>query len=239
MLFIIRRRLKSFLYEERKLLIAKITENDFFTIINQIMIIKDFPQIYFLSNKEVQELYGGDISKINKRKRGMSAREFLKIVGHSSIGYRIFDSRKRSDHFAGNVVTDDKNHGIYFTIDKKEVFRYILSAALEDFGDSIAEISFINKNGNLVRDARIAKGNDTDGCYKAHRFYIKSVYSLNDCRYINDFYDESYSGFQELIKDESEHGLYRKSVNYFLKKGMCQAAKALKDIHEMRQKENK
>ena len=46
-----------------------------------------------------------------------------------------------------------------------------------------------------------AGGTDTNGCYKAHRFYIKSV-------------------------------------NYFWKKGMYQAAEVLKDIHEMRQKEN-
>ena len=48
---------------------------------------------------------------------------------------------------------------------------------------------------------------------------------------MNHLYNIAYPEFQRLINDESEYGLYRKSINYFKEKGMDQTVKALQDIH--------
>ena len=225
-MFLIRKGLKGISWEEKKLLSAKIIDNDFFTIFNLLMIIENSKRIFLLNNKEVQELSYSNISQRKKIKQGISA----KIFG-DKIGYRLFDSKKRKDHFAGNMVIDDKKHGIYFTIDEKEVFRFLMCASLEDFGDKIAEITFKNKNGKFICNAHIAKGNDSKGTYRARKFYIKNVYSLNNYNLVNHLYNIAYPEFQRLIDDESEYGLYRKSINYFKEKGMDQTVKALQDIH--------
>ena len=61
-MLLIRKRLKGISWEEKKLLSAKIIDNDFFTIFNLLMIIENSKRIFLLNNKEVQELSYCNIS---------------------------------------------------------------------------------------------------------------------------------------------------------------------------------
>ncbi len=231
MFFIIRKGLKNFSDEEKRKLVVKIIDNDFLTVFNLIMIIRDLKKLYLINNKDVKELVNSDISLRKKIKRGISSKTFINNVGEK-VGYRLFESNKRKNHFIGNIVIDDKKHGIYFTIDEREVFRFFMCASSEDLGDSIAEISFRNKNGKLIKNAHIAKGCDSKGTYRAHRFYVKDVYSLNDYDFVNHLYEVAYPVFQNLIYDDSKYGMYRKNIKYFEEKGMHETVRALQDIHK-------
>ncbi len=226
-----RKRLNTFSEEERKKIVEKIIDNDFYTVFNLTMIIRDSGKIYLINNKEVQELVDSSISCRKEIKKGISSKKFLNTVGEKT-GYRIFDANRRKDHFAGNIVTDAKKHGIYFTIDEREVFRFLMSASSEDFGDTIAEISFRNKNGKLIRNAHIANGFDSNGTYRAHRFYVKKTHSLDDYDFVSHLYEVAYPNYQLLIYDDSENGLYRKSISYYDDKGMKETVRALQDIHK-------
>lgn len=228
-MLLIRKGLKGISWEEKKLLSAKIIDNDFFTIFNLLMIIENSKRIFLLNNKEVQELSYCNISQRKKIKQGISAKTF-----GDKAGYRLFDSKTRKDHFAGNMVIDDKKHGIYFTIDEKEVFRFLICASKEDFGDKMAEITFKNKDGKFICNAHIAKGHDSNGTYRARKFYVKNVYSLDDYNLVNHLYNIAYPEFQRLIDDEAEDGFFRKNINYFKEKGMDKTVKALQDIHNKR-----
>ena len=231
MFFTIGKGIKRLSVDEKGKLARKIIDNDFQTVFNHVMIIKAMGKMFFLNRKDVQELAKSDISTRKKIKKGISSKKFINDVGEK-VGYRIFDKNKRKDHFTGNTVTDDKKHGIYFTIDEREVFRFLMCASTEDFGDTIAEISFRNKNGKLIRNAHISKGYDTKGTYRAHRFYVRNVKSLNDYNYISHLYEEAYPGIQLLIYSDFEYGLYKKSITYFEKKDMQETVRALRDIHK-------
>ena len=97
-MLLIRKGLKGISWEEKKLLSAKIIDNDFFTIFNLLMIIENSKRIFLLNNKEVQELSYCNISQRKKIKQGISAKTF-----GDKAGYRLFDSKTRKDHFAGNI----------------------------------------------------------------------------------------------------------------------------------------
>ena len=109
-----------------------------------------------------------------------------------------------------------------------------MCAFKEDFGDKMAEITFKNKDGKFICNAHIAEGHDSNGTYRARKFYVKNVYSLDDYNLVNHLYNIAYPEFQRLIDDEAEDGFFRKSINYFKEKGMDKTVKALQDIHNKR-----
>ena len=152
-MLLIRKGLKGISWEEKKLLSAKIIDNDFFTIFNLLMIIENSKRIFLLNNKEVQELSYCNISQRKKIKQGISAKTF---------------------------------------------------------------------------------GDKANGTYRARKFYVKNVYSLDDYNLVNHLYNIAYPEFQRLIDDEAEDGFFRKSINYFKEKGMDKTVKALQDIHNKR-----
>ena len=96
------------------------------------------------------------------------------------------------------------------------------------------DVVFKNKDGKFICNAHIAKGHDSNGTYRARKFYVKNVYSLDDYNLVNHLYNIAYPEFQRLIDDEAEDGFFRKSINYFKEKGMDKTVKALQDIHNKR-----
>lgn len=220
----------AFSMKDKQIIFAQIMDNEFYTLFNYKMFVVVDKSIVMLSNADVTNLMFSDIAKRREIKEGMPAKAFIDMNG-TDVGYRVFDSKKRLDHYAGNIVTDTKKHGIYFTVDEKELLRFILTAADEDFGDSIAVISLIDRSGKTIKNAHIAKGGDTPGTYRTLRFYIKDVKYLDDYIYIKHLYDIAYDRWKSLLLSDSEYGYYIKALRYYKEKGMDELVRALKDCH--------
>ncbi len=123
------------------------------------------------------------------------------------VGYKVFDSLKRQDFKRGHVVS--LNKGVYMTLDKSEVFLFVLSTASEHFGTDLMVVSFKDSEGNLLSDVTMENMNqDTTWTRKANKFYVKDIYSLNDYAVIMDLYESAQERYKNLILDDSYMGFY-------------------------------
>lgn len=93
-------------------------------------------------------------------------------------------------------------HGIYSTIEKSEMFRFVLTNGAEKYGNSLAVISFRNKYKWPIRGAHIAKGGDTRGAYKSRIFVVKETMLFDDYGLILKLYNEADDEFKHLIKSD-------------------------------------
>lgn len=216
-----------FSFEEIRQIVQLINDNEFETYGTEKMVVNLGGNDVELNNFEVYELMGSDIETRIKIKRGINAEEFYFQTGVTT-GYRIFDSQNRLDHKVGNKVIDSKKHGIYFTIDEKELFRFLMVSCGEDFGDSVAIISLKNPDDSFLMDVAIAKGFDTKGTYRAHCFYVLSVNTLNDYEYVCHLYNIAYDKYKILICGD----MYYDSLEYFSGKNMLETVRALKYLRE-------
>lgn len=216
-----------FSFEEIRQIVQLINDNEFKTYGTEKMVVNLGGNDVELNNFEVYELMGSDIETRIKIKIGINAEEFYFQTGVTT-GYRIFDSQNRLDHKVGNKVIDPKNHGIYFTIDEKELFRFLMVSYGEDFGDSVATISLKNPDDSFLMDVAIAKGFDTKGTYRAHCFYVLSVNTLNDYEYVCHLYNIAYGKYKILICGD----MYYDSLEYFSGKNMLETVRALKYLRE-------
>lgn len=219
--------------KEKQALIKKIIDNDFETNSDlSIMYLLIDNQTIELSDFELEEIMGYIGCSVKQRvkiAKGKNAEEFYNETGFYK-GYRLFDLEKHPEFKEGEFIEDTNKHGLYFTINRNELFRFVMSSHKEDFGVHIAEIS-LKHNDQFVTNAAIAKGYDSKGTYRSHCFYIEKTYSINDYQIILELFDIAPDEFKLLIYDDSERSLYSGSVKYYSDKGCDQTVAALKDIH--------
>ena len=226
--------MKKIVENNAKEIIELLNENRFFSFFNRFVIIRLNKRFLCLNNSSLDELFELSVDKLSvdklrKRKKGMTAKKFLKEHGENVLGYRIFDSEKRKDHIEGRLVKDDTKHGIYFTIEKSEIFRFVLTNGAEKYGNSLAVISFRNKYKWPIRGAHIAKGGDTRGTYRSRIFVVKETMLLDDYGLIMKLYDEADDEFKNLIKYDY---FFEIAVAYYRTKEMNEVVRALIDIRK-------
>ncbi len=214
-------------------IIKKVLDNDFETNEDLSLMFIDLDnQKLTLNDTELEEVMGYEGCTVRQRAniaRGMSAKEFFNMT-NTYTGFKLFDLEKHPEYAEDAFIEDIGKHGIYFTIHKEELFRFIMVSYFEKFGLHIAEIS-LKREGQFVSNAAIAKGNDTEGTYRSHCFYIEKIYSINDYRFIHDLFNISPKYFKMLICGNSENGFYKSSVKYYSEKGCDQTVAAIIDIH--------
>lgn len=97
-------------------------------------------------------------------------------------------------------MEDIEKHGMCFTINIDEVFRFVICSGFEEYGCSLAKISFKADDGEFIKDAHILKGGDTEGTFCARKFIVKKIYSLNDYDLIIKLYNVSRDKFKQLVQ---------------------------------------
>lgn len=218
-------------YEIKGKIVEKIIENDFEVSEKyDILKVNIDGKIICLKDSDIQELTNCTIEKRLEIARGISAEQFYEKT-HTYRGYRLFDRATRLDFLVGNIVEDPKKHGLYFTIRREEIFRFIMTAYLDNWGDSLAKINFMLPSGEIIKNTAIAKGYDTDGTYRAHSFYIEEIQSLNDYELILDLYECSDKKYKMLINDDT---LYGKSIEYYNDKQCNETVRALTSIYQQK-----
>lgn len=211
-------------------IIKKIIENDFeYEADYSYMYVDIDNKKYKLSNNDVFNFTKSTIEMRVKIMNGMSATEFAQDNG-THIGYRIYDKLFRTEFFQGNYVEDKSKHGLYFTIRKEELFRFVMVSHMENFGDAIAKISLQKPDGTYIENAAIQKGPDTPNTYRSHGFYVLETYSLDDYDLMINLYSIADDQYKLLAYDES---LCEQSIEYFCNKKCLKTVKALNDIHKM------
>jgi hypothetical protein len=217
--------------EIRSKIVEKIIENDFeVSEEHDILKVNIDEKIICLNDLDIQELTSCTIEKRLEIARGISAEQFFDKM-HTYRGYRLFDKATRLEYLVGNIVEDPKKHGLYFTIRREEIFRFIMTAYLDNWGDSLATINFMLPSGEIIKNTAIAKGYDTDGTYRAHSFYIEEIQSLNDYNLILDLYECSDKKYKMLINDDT---LYGKSIEYYNDKQCNETVRALTNIYQQK-----
>ncbi|MBQ3600420.1 MAG: hypothetical protein II992_04355 [Lachnospiraceae bacterium] len=222
----------------KKELVKKIIDNDFkVNMTHSVMFVSVEERKYALRDADVMELVASNIKKRLLLKRGISVKEFYKR-NSTYRGYRLFDKSSRPEFQEGKLVEDKGKHGLYFTIECKDLFRILLASYFEDFGDSLAIISLISVDGKgtPVRKASISRGMDTTNTYHSRAFYIEKIYSLDNYELILKMYEAAPDNYKLLIYDETEGGMYMGSVKYYRKKGCNEIVRALNDIHQIEKK---
>ena len=214
-------------------MVKKILENDFETNKDlTLMYLKIGNQIIELNDSELETVMGYKGCTVKQRwqiAKGISAEEFYNRT-NTFHGYKVFDLEIHPEYTEGAFIEDTGKHGIYFTIKREELFRFIMASYYEKFGTYIAEIS-LKYNSQFVENAAITKGFDTEGTYRSHCFYIEKIYSINDYKLIHELFTISPEHFKRLIIDDSENSFYQQSIKYFTDKGCADAVAALIDIH--------
>lgn len=216
-------------------LVRKIIDNDF--MVNKahtVMFVGVGKKVYALKNDDVIELVYSSIEKRLSLKIGITVEEFYKKIS-TYRGYRLFDKELRPEFQEGNLVEDKGKHGLYFTIEYGDMFRILLAAYFEDFGDYLAIISLVSLDGNgtPVRNASISRGMDTNSTYHSRAFYIEKIQPLNKYELILQIYEAAPDEYKLLIYDESEGGMYMGSIKYYRNKGCNEIVRALNDIHQI------
>lgn len=211
--------------KDRSKLGQKVLDNEFETndSLTELYITID-NEDYTLSDEEVKELFlGSNIEYWAKRKKGKTAEEYKAETG-SYDGFKIFKAEERSDFIVGNIVEDPTSHGMSFAICESEIFELILKSSYEDFGSSLAIISFEKPDGSIIEDAFIRS--DVKPTYRcSKRFCIKDVKSLNDYKLIMSMFKCSNNEGKNLL-----YGFYEQSIDYYTKRNCLEIVKALRDI---------
>lgn len=219
--------------EQIKEIVKKVIDNDFETDDNyKLMTLNINNQIIELNDYELGRIMGYNGCTVKERAiiaKGKSAEEFYNSTG-THIGYQIFNLEKHPEYREGAFIEDSKKHGIYFTIQKEELFRFIFVSYFEKFGAHIAEIS-LKHNEQFVPNAAVSKDYDTQGTYRARCFYVEKIYSVNDYKLISHLFNIAPDWIKNLIVDDSENGFYNESIKYYKEKGCDQIVKAIVDIH--------
>lgn len=177
-------------FSEKQSVIAKILDNEFSVNADEtVLTVNADGKNYDLDNETVKELVASGIHDRVERREGITAEQFYNVFGADACGYKVFRDPKM--YKPGTVVTDPQSHGMYFTVRKEEVYRFLKTG----YGDYIAVIGFKDENGRNLEDVHIAKGDDTPGTYKAHRFYVHDVIDAKDSKamdYFKSIADEKY-----------------------------------------------
>ncbi len=160
---------------------------------------------------------------------GQTIKEFLDMETHETpkYAYKIFDIDKNTYH-KGNIIKP--SHPVFFTIEKSEVFYFILTNASENFGTYLLIASFQGCN-----DTHIYRQNaDTEGTRTIDKFYVDNIVSLNDYDLIMDFYHAS--KYQSITDDDSDKSLYFEALKYYERHNCPETVRALKEIHDERKR---